>query len=244
MTNAELVDETFDFRMVAGETTELDIVHRGGQTATAEMRLVEMDWEGEAVFLASLRDISERKRMEEQLTILANTDSLTKVLNRRHFMNLAEAEFERSRRYGNILSVILLDLDHFKRVNDNYGHATGDRVLRALVGICHSTLRTIDMVARYGGEEFVILLPETEMEGARLTAERLRQRIEAATMTTENGDLLITASFGVACLDQEQLVSVEKLLDHADQALYRAKSAGRNRVVVWQDQATSALAGG
>ena len=155
-------------------------------------------------------------------------------------MTLAQAEFERSRRYGNILSVILLDLDHFKHVNDNYGHATGDRVLRALVGICRSTLRTIDMVARYGGEEFVILLPETEMAGARFTAERLRQRIEAATMSTENGDLAITASFGVACLDQAQLMSVEKLLDHVDQALYRIKSAGRNRVVVCEDQAISA----
>ncbi len=176
-------------------------------------------------------EIIVRKKAEEQLTVLATTDPLTNALNRRHFMTLAEIEFERASRYDNNLSVIMIDLDHFKQVNDSHGHATGDLVLQELVVICQSTLRSIDIVARYGGEEFVILLPETDIDGALLTAERLRQRIEAATIGTLEGPLSTTASFGVACLDEEQQLSVETLLDHADQALYAAKAAGRNRVM-------------
>ena len=125
----------------------------------------------------------------------------------------------------------MIDLDYFKHVNDTHGHATGDLVLQEVVTIYHDTLSNIDTAARYGVEEFVILLPETDKEGALLTAERLRQGVEAATIGTLEGPLSITAIFGVASLDIEQTLTVEKLLDRADQGLYAAKAAGRNRVM-------------
>ena len=189
-------------------------------------------------FLGTAMDISQRKQMEEALRQseqryqqLAYQDGLTGLTNRRRLFELGEIELERARRYSRALSAIMLDADHFKRVNDSYGHAVGDLVLRELAQCCLSSLRDADLVGRYGGEEFVILLPETLLPDACLFAERLRHTVAAQSITIAGqSSLSITISIGVAVLD-EDMPNLEKLIEAADQALYQAKQHGRNRVV-------------
>ena len=163
---------------------------------------------------------------------LAITDGLTGISNRRHLFALGEREFNRARRFDRPLSAIMLDIDHFKQVNDTYGHAVGDQVLCSVAKCCLIGIRDIDIVGRYGGEEFGILLPETAGHDAYNTAERLRQTIAETPTKTKRGSIAVTISLGVAEVteDTPDLVS---LFDHADQALYAAKQGGRNRVCVW-----------
>jgi diguanylate cyclase (GGDEF)-like protein len=172
-------------------------------------------------------------RLFSEVRSLATRDELTGVFNRRHFMELAKREFERVTRYPHPLSVILLDVDHFKRVNDTYGHSTGDQVLRLLATRCLHSLRDQDVLGRYGGEEFVILLPETDIAGAHLVAERLRLRVANAPLATQHGELMITISLGVAGRVPVEAMTLPIVLERADAALYQAKRAGRNQVVVW-----------
>jgi len=176
-------------------------------------------------------------RLFSEVRGLAARDELTGVFNRRHFIELAKHEFERVTRYPHPLTILLLDVDHFKRVNDTYGHSTGDEVLRALATRCLNSLRDQDVLGRYGGEEFVILLPETDLPSARLVAERLRIRIATTTLATHRGDLRITISLGVAGRAPGETVDFQTVLERADEALYRAKNGGRNQVVVWQSGA-------
>jgi diguanylate cyclase (GGDEF)-like protein len=177
-----------------------------------------------------ITDITQRKRMEHQLFQLATTDDLTGMLNRRAFFSAAEQEIERSLRYGNPVSVLMLDLDHFKRVNDDYGHAMGDQALKAAAVAMAASLREVDILGRLGGEEFAILLPETPLLGAQEVAERLRQAVAAIPLRLGDGAMLwLTASLGVAeRLGDES--SVDAVLARADAALYQAKHGGRNRV--------------
>jgi diguanylate cyclase (GGDEF)-like protein/PAS domain S-box-containing protein len=169
----------------------------------------------------------------------ATTDALTGLNNRRSFGELAQRAYEQSIRYSHPISVLMLDIDHFKRVNDQYGHLTGDHVLRAVAYHCLTTLRAVDVVGRYGGEEIAMILPETDSEQARSVAERLRQTLAQASIETEHGSLQITVSLGAATTTAQDYLPLETLIDCADQALYQAKRAGRNRVVVWQpDSAT------
>jgi diguanylate cyclase (GGDEF)-like protein/PAS domain S-box-containing protein len=180
--------------------------------------------------IAVMADISERKTMELELRRLATTDPLTGAANRRHFMSAAEIELERSVRYGHQMSVVMLDIDHFKKVNDRYGHAGGDDALKATVAACYDTLREVDLVGRIGGEEFAILLPETDAAGALEMAERLRARIATIRVAaTDDAVITFTASLGTAGRDSE--TTIDSLLARADQALYRAKAEGRNRVL-------------
>ncbi len=167
----------------------------------------------------------------KDLENLATTDGLTRLYNRRHFMERAESEFERSRRYQRELSVLLLDADHFKHVNDDHGHETGDRVLRVLAGACRQSLRQLDVIGRYGGEEFVVLLPETSAALAAETAERLRREIEQLRVPSPVGEIHVTVSIGVATAGPAT-ESVAALINEADRALYEAKRGGRNRVAV------------
>ncbi len=180
----------------------------------------------------------ENAHLFSEVQELAITDSLTKIYNRRRFFELAELEFDRSRRYGSPVSVIMMDIDHFKRVNDSFGHAVGDAVLEKLAGLCAKSLREVDVFARYGGEEFVILLPETTSEEAHLTAERIRQLVARTPIDLEEHSLNVTMSFGIADLD-ETCRNIEELLDRSDQALYHSKRTGRNRVSVWSPTSTS-----
>jgi diguanylate cyclase (GGDEF)-like protein len=160
----------------------------------------------------------------------AQNDALTGLCNRRELMDRLEPEVATARRYDTALSLIMLDIDHFKRVNDSYGHQAGDDVLQALAKIMHNCLRISDLPARYGGEEFVIVCPHTDSHGARQIAERLRCTVEQASLTTRRGDIRLTISVGVAEFRAQD--SVDELISLADQALYRAKQDGRNRVYI------------
>jgi two-component system cell cycle response regulator len=165
----------------------------------------------------------------EESRLLATTDALTGLVNRRAFSDWALRELRRTQRYHDAFSVILLDVDHFKNINDRYGHAAGDVVLGAVARQLMAGIRNCDVVARWGGEEFVLALPSTSLEGACEVAERARRRLEAADiMTSEGQHIPVTASFGVALLDPHE--SLEQLIDRADRAMYTAKSSGRNRV--------------
>jgi diguanylate cyclase (GGDEF)-like protein len=173
-------------------------------------------------------------RLFSEIQQLATTDSLTGLHNRRHFMELAKREFGRAQRYQRPLVAIMLDIDHFKEVNDTYGHGVGDQVLQVVAERCQKTVREIDILGRYGGEEFITFLLETELEGAYLIAERLRAAIAGTSIPAGAGlEVKVTASLGVAQID-EHTNSLEILIAHADQALYLAKHKGRNQVATSQ----------
>ena len=177
------------------------------------------------------QDISERQRMERELFRLATTDVLTGILNRRRFLELGEAEQMRVARYGTDSALLMLDLDHFKNVNDRYGHSVGDEVLRSFAREVTGLLRTVDVFGRLGGEEFAVLLPETDTEGAVVFAERLRNAVAAMQVPVENGAVGITVSIGIAKVCAGG-ASLDQVLVAADRALYRAKESGRNQTVL------------
>ena len=168
-------------------------------------------------------------RAEEDMRRLASLDSLTHAYTRGHFVELAEKEVVRARRYGHPLSLLLLDIDHFKSVNDRYGHSAGDRVLRAAVDLFQGQIRRSDLLGRYGGEEFLVLLPETDVAGADVVAERIRAALRKAPVNVGNLAVEMTVSIGLTELRPE-MQDVDALLAHADAALYRAKDAGRDRI--------------
>ncbi|MBT3389294.1 MAG: diguanylate cyclase [Chloroflexi bacterium] len=175
-------------------------------------------------------DISDRKMAEDELRKQANTDSLTGALNRRHLFGQAERLFQQSKRYQHDLTVLMIDLDHFKHINDRHGHTIGDQVLIELVQRLQKKIRLPDILGRYGGEEFVILMPETPPESARNAGERLRKAVDKTPIQTEIGPVKLTISVGIATSNFETDTTIDQLIDRADQALYQAKQAGRNRV--------------
>jgi diguanylate cyclase (GGDEF)-like protein len=183
------------------------------------------------------RDITARRETEralrdvkEEMIRLAHTDSLTGLHNRRFFMQRLNEEIERVRRHGSSLSVLVCDLDHFKKVNDTYGHDMGDHVLKLVADASTQVKRITDVAARIGGEEFALLLPETDQRGAMKMAHRLRKSIEdVSTQRTNESSIVVTASVGVATVSQTSR-DVENVLRHADEALYKAKHLGRNKV--------------
>lgn len=170
----------------------------------------------------------------------ATIDELTGVWNRRSFFENAGREFRRSQRTLRPLAVLMFDVDHFKSVNDTYGHAVGDQALRGLAERCRSQLRVIDVIGRYGGEEFAVALPETDIEAAEHIAERLRVAVENAAFTTAQGPISLTISVGVAVYDPNDPTTLDAVIDRADRALYIAKRSGRNCVRVWSYPATGA----
>ncbi len=172
----------------------------------------------------------EKARLFEQLNELATTDPLTEISNRRYFFNQAEVELARAQRYAHPLTALMLDIDHFKRVNDTYGHGTGDQVLQGVAQRCQQMMRKNDLLGRYGGEEFSILLPETNLADGTIMGERLLQAISQQPFDTLRGPVYITISIGVAGF-QPGIPSARALLDLADKALYQAKQNGRNRVI-------------
>lgn len=176
------------------------------------------------------------KHSNEMLLELSNTDHLTGLFNRRYLMEALRKEVQRSIRKGGNLSVIMLDIDHFKLVNDTYGHLQGDVVLQKVSRLLSKELRSYDCAARYGGEEFVAILPDSTLKESIFVAERIRQSIQAAKFSGEIAELNLTVSLGVACFPLEgsstadTVVAVDKFIKLADDALYRAKNSGRNRV--------------
>lgn len=177
------------------------------------------------------REIEQRKLLEEELRKLATTDYLTGLFVRRQLFELGEKEISRTRRSGAPLSLMILDIDHFKSVNDNYGHATGDHVLKCFATTFQESLRSVDITCRFGGEEFVAILPETDIELATEVAERLRQNVEASILTVAGGGLRYTISIGLTGLRPTD-AAINQLISRADDALYQAKNTGRNRVVI------------
>ncbi|MCM2266063.1 MAG: diguanylate cyclase [Desulfuromonadales bacterium] len=180
--------------------------------------------------IKSLQDkLRESNRRLEQLS---RTDPLTGLANRRRFMMVLQHAFEYSRRNAAPLAMVMLDIDHFKKINDTYGHQGGDEVLIAVANLLRPEPGDDILAARYGGEEFALVLPEATLEIARRGAERLRQQIESLSFTGPLADLRMTASFGVAALPHPAIATMDQLIREADDALYRAKHNGRNRVEV------------
>jgi len=235
-------DLAFELRKLAA------LLETGGESYTMEKRYIRKDgsiaWVHLSVFLmrdqakvplyfiSAGQDITERKALQLTIERQAQVDYLTGLSNRRHFINEGEAELARATRYKKPLSLMMLDIDFFKLVNDTYGHKTGDFVLQRLSELFKEALREIDIIGRLGGEEFAILLPETELEKAIEVAERVRQLVESAEIALEIGlPLRATISIGVATLNGSE-INIDMLLHQADQALYEAKKGGRNKVCI------------
>jgi diguanylate cyclase (GGDEF)-like protein len=175
--------------------------------------------------------VEETLAANEALDALAHLDPLTELLNRRALASRLQTEIERVRRYNSPLALLMLDLDHFKTVNDTYGHQAGDAVLAEFARVLQRAARTVDVVARYGGEEFMVALPETTYQGAVAFAERLRESIETHLFRANDAPVRLTASIGIATFPAPGVDGLDSLLASADAALYRAKQDGRNRVV-------------
>ena len=190
------------------------------------------DREGRASgFVLMIRDLTDRKQIEDRLVALATTDPLTLANNRRAGDDRLAEAFGRWRRYGRAFVVLMIDCDHFKAINDRWGHDGGDAVLVALVRLCRQCVRETDVTVRWGGEEFLLLLPETGRDVALVVAERLRQTIEAANVERNGEFIKFTVSIGVSEPNQTDTCA-DDAVRRADRALYAAKSAGRNRVIV------------
>ncbi len=189
--------------------------------------------------------VLQKDRAEEAATKLAVTDPLTGTFNRRTFLDLAEKQIARARRANAPLSVVLFDLDHFKNINDKYGHLAGDHVLKRFVDIAKMCLRQEDLLVRYGGEEFCLLLPDTNAEDAASLAERIRGATEYSTFTISDGKvektIRVTVSGGVAKLGDNAADDIGNLVARADEAMYAAKASGRNQIAVFPDDADFTL---
>ncbi len=171
------------------------------------------------------------ERANEQLAKLSMTDRLTGLLNRGTWENLVDAEYERYRRYGQATSLVMFDIDHFKKVNDTHGHLAGDEVIKHTATVTKNNLRQSDTAGRYGGEEFGIILPETDAEGARIICERIRESIAQSVVETTVAPIEYTISMGIAQLSDSP-ENYMQWMQQADKALYAAKEGGRNRVVI------------
>jgi diguanylate cyclase (GGDEF)-like protein/PAS domain S-box-containing protein len=212
----------------AGGTTVIDEQQRlkSGEVRTVEIHSTPMRLGHRVLDLAIVQDVTEQRRAVERLERLASTDDLTGALNRRRFLALVAEEIDRSQRYGRALSLLMLDLDHFKAVNDSYGHLAGDAVLVAFTNECITHLRSSDRFARMGGEEFAILMPEADLADAAALGERIRAAVEHLDVP-EIGPSPSTVSIGGA--EWERGMSVDALFARADRMLYLAKQRGRNR---------------
>jgi diguanylate cyclase (GGDEF)-like protein len=157
---------------------------------------------------------------------------MTKLFSHHYFQQNLEEEIARAHRYGTILSLIMFDIDHFKKFNDTYGHLQGDLIIKEIANILRGSVRTIDFTARYGGEEFAVILPEVNAKGAAVVAERIRKTIETHSFKGEEDSLFVTVSIGVAAFKPARMRSASQLIAEADKALYQSKEMGRNRVTV------------
>ena len=202
-------------------------VRKNGITIDVEISVNITTINGQTLALCICRDVTERKLIEEQIYIIATTDSLTGTLNRREGLRILTYEMDRAKRYATPLSVAIFDIDHFKRINDTFGHDVGDDVLKAVSQLAKDNIRAVDSIARWGGEEFLILLTQTDLSAARTVAEKLHQAMETYRFDALDS---MTASFGVTEFTSTD--DSRSLLKRADMALYKAKRGGRNRVDV------------
>ena len=202
-----------------------------GGEFVVEVSLVPITLKGQAMLHCTWHDITERKRLETELFRQARFDYLTGLSNRRYFLERGEEELRRAGRYGKQLSVGMMDIDNFKKINDQYGHDAGDAVLKTLADVCIETLRDVDIVGRMGGEEFAVLMPETDFAAALEAFERLREAFAGALvpLVSRVDGIRFSVSIGVAN-HRSAVDRLEDLLKLADQALYQAKASGKNRV--------------
>ena len=205
---------------------------QGGSVMTFRLSSSQVQFRGaRAGFSVVVYNITALKEIMVDLAAKAHIDALTGIYNRGYLFEAGEREVERVRRKGHPLSVLMFDLDFFKRINDTYGHPYGDYVLKTVAFLCSSSLRRTDIFARYGGEEFCVLMPETDYESALNKAKILRSKIEAHLFEYEGVRTTVTASFGVTCLEKDETISgIQQLVTRADGKLYEAKHKGRNRV--------------
>ncbi len=211
-----------------GTLVDVDVKRGDGSSFPGEVRVVPLDEDGPGDVVVELRDIAHRRAMEEELKRLATVDLLTGALNRRSFNSLFERCMKRAARYESALCLAVLDLDHFKIVNDVQGHQAGDDALCQFSQMCLREARSTDVFARFGGEEFVLLLPDTEIEGARIILQRLLDGASRLSMWGARGAFSFQVSAGVAQFRQGD--TLDTLMQRADRALYMAKDKGRNRV--------------
>lgn len=221
------IEETRSVQEVLQEANiRLSLINLDHEQVNAELIKAKMELEALA---------RELQKKNELLQELAEKDGLTKVYNNRFFQSALDTEMNRTRRRGYSMSLVMLDIDHFKKFNDDYGHLVGDYVLAEFARVLSNNLREYDVLARYGGEEFVVILPETSVEDGQIVAEKLRKAVEKAKFKEGKDVFKVTASFGVAALSEENEHELDKkeLIRRADEALYDAKKAGRNRVFAY-----------
>ena len=227
---ASLIQEALAKGYAEAEARVARVENGNGQMQWRFLTARRVDIAGKSYLVGTGLDVTERKKLERELEHQARTDFLTGIPNRRHFLDLADLELARARRYGRPFSMLMLDLDRFKNINDRYGHRVGDLTLQKVVEVCGQILREVDVVGRLGGEEFGIILPETDAEQALQVADRVRQAVAIASVALpKGGSVGITTSIGVATYSEAD-PDVDAVLNRADRALYQAKRSGRDRV--------------
>ena len=220
---------TIDARPMASSAAVIGM-RKDGSEFPLEVAISKIHVGGKVEMTAVIRDISERARLIDELSKAAIEDELTGLPNRRCFERDFRKELLRCARFKTTLSLVIIDIDDFKQVNDNYGHICGDEVLRSIASILKDSIREIDSLARWGGEEYTILLPATDVDGALKWSERVRHKIAEYKFKCGGQKLSLTASFGVSCTNCSDYTE-DQLFDDADKNLYRAKNAGKNKVV-------------
>ncbi|WP_320009349.1 diguanylate cyclase [Maridesulfovibrio sp.] len=228
-----LIDEAFTGKITSFEAW-IDVPSLGKRYFSVTYHPVDSSVDEERLVSITAHDITEQQKMLDKVKLLASTDPLTGANNRRYFMDRAVVEMERLQRYGGGLFLMMLDIDHFKYVNDSYGHNTGDLVLKEFVKCCHATLRKSDVFGRLGGEEFAALLVHGTLADAQQVAERLRRNIESLEVHAGGHVVKCTVSIGLTSVRGD--TDVETVLKLADKCLYQAKDEGRNRVVSYSDE--------
>jgi two-component system, cell cycle response regulator len=224
---AELVDIVLGQGLIANK--EIELVTRTGRAFTSLFSATPLRLQNEDVLFVAFSDITERKEMELALEKAATTDYLTGILNRRAFTQRAEDERYRANRNNHPICLLMLDIDHFKKINDTYGHDIGDDALKVMVELIGRDLRLSDALGRLGGEEFALLLPETEFDGAKVLAERIRQCVEENEMVLADGTVLkMTVSGGLAVWEKD--MPYDDAIKLVDDRLYAAKKGGRNKI--------------
>ena len=228
--------------MKSGQASMVESFHtrKDGTQYPAEVLISAITMDGQPCMLAVAFDISQRKAVEEKLRVLATTDALTGMWNRRHFTQAARDALERAHRYQETFSLLMLDIDHFKKINDTYGHAAGDEVLRHFARLIRQGLRQVDLAGRFGGEEFAVILPHTNLEGAYVMAERLRLCIKNSPAQYNDVEIPLSVSIGVASYHKD-IKDEDEIFKMADDALYEAKSRGRDLVVTCKGQCSDSI---
>jgi diguanylate cyclase (GGDEF)-like protein len=220
----------------AGDATLTDLQTSDGRHLRAQCSVTKNNGR-----MLTYCDVTDLVRNAKQMEELATIDSMSGLYNRRHFMTLAATEWSRFQRYYRPLSVLMIDVDHFKSVNDRYGHAVGDQALISVANACLEGKRSSDIVGRIGGEEFAMLLPETDLYQARIVADRICKAVAAGPLRAHEVHFKVTASIGFAAATVS-MSGFEALLNAADQALYQAKDQGRNRIIAWSPPPATKLA--